>query len=139
MIQSDPETYAWDLLDSDMFQRMSARRYVSMANERQFNLPVVSNTFLQSDRVTSSDFSQELELGFDTFEWLFEYVQVSTPETTESGQTFSSVFEAGTPGVMTLEDVEEDIDLGSWRLKLGDTIVALEVSSPSFYGIIDRS
>lgn len=104
---------------------------MSMTRERQFSLPAIANSFLQSDRVTSFDFSHELELGLDTFRWLTEYVGVSTSGESTNLESFSSVFEAGTPGVMTMEEVEEEIDLDSWGLKLGDRIVALEVSPDS--------
>ena len=109
---------------------MSARKYVSMSRERQFNLPAISNTFFQSDIATSFDFSKELDFGCTAFTRLAEYVGASgeSEESPELDESFDSVFEAGTPGVMTLKQVQEEVDLDTWGLKLGEIIIALQVS-----------
>jgi hypothetical protein len=128
----DPESYVWHQIDSDMLQRMSNRKYLLMSLETQYNLPVDPAVFLQSDSRTSSNFSQELALGSKAFASLSNYV---TPpdHTRKPAKPWSSAFEAGTPGVMPLEAVEHDVDLGRWKLKLRGRIIYLEVSCEALF------
>lgn len=127
VLDLDPESYVWHQINPDMLQRMSNRKYLLMSLEIKHNLPVDPAVFLQSDSRTSSNFSQELALGSKAFVSLFNYV---TPpdHTRKPAKPWSSAFEAGTLGVMPLEDVEHEVDLGRWRLKLRGRVIRLQVS-----------
>lgn len=48
-------------------------------------------------------------------------------------QTPKSVFEAGTPGALSIEEVEASVDLGQWPIRFGELSAVLEVkhASPS--------
>lgn len=129
---SDPETYAWDLLDSDMLQRMSIRKFVSMSREREFNLSATTpGIFLQSENATCSDFTKEANLGLEAFTSLAEYVQTS-PSAEPERTDYNSVFEARMPGIMPMAEVAAKLDLGAWRLKFEPyTNVTLSVRKPS--------
>ena len=107
-------------------QRMSNRKYLSMSIERQYNLPVDPSAFLQSDSRTSSDFGRELAMGAEAFEFLLGYL-THPNDAREPAESFSSAFEAGTPGIMLLEEVEQEVDLGRWQLRLRGMEVFLEV------------
>lgn len=97
-----------------------------MSIERQYNLPVDQSAFLQSDSRTSSDFGRELSIGAEAFEFLLSYL-THPDEAREPTESFSSAFEAGTPGVMPLEEIEQEVDLGRWQLSLRGMVVFLEV------------
>ena len=58
---------------------------------------------------------------------LLSYIHAQDPEWNASAR---SIFEAGTPGAPTLAEVERDVDLGRWKLKLRGypRLVPLEVS-----------
>ncbi|KAL9045650.1 MAG: hypothetical protein Q9214_001339, partial [Letrouitia sp. 1 TL-2023] len=109
----DPETYDWNLFDDDFIKRLSARKYVSMKQERQLNLPARPLTDIE-----------EVEMELDKREALREYLSEADPPLEG---VLDSVFENRMPGVLSLEEVRRDIDLGQWRAKLGgDEIVHLK-------------
>ena len=86
--------------------------------------------FLQSDRATTSNFQEELNMGPSAFKLALEYIdwqdQKQDPEGPE-GEKTTNVFTAGTPGALSLNDLEREVDLGQWKLKLGQRLVNLEV------------
>lgn len=141
---SDPETYGWDLLDSDMLQRMSIRKFVSMSREREFNLSATTpGIFLQSDNFTCPDFTKEVNLGLEVFMSLAGYV-LTSPSAEPERSDYDSVFEARMPGIMSMAEVASKIDLGAWRLKFKSyTNVTLSVRNPNpsspFFLIFCRS
>lgn len=123
---SDPETYAWDLLDSGLLARLSARKYVSLSRERALEIPTHSpSTFLQSDALTTSNFSSELAMGPEAFKQANNYVNGQS-EDSAATQTARSLFGVDMPGVMTADEVREKIDLGSWKIALRSTVTELE-------------
>ncbi|MCJ1469845.1 hypothetical protein MMC07_008488 [Pseudocyphellaria aurata] len=126
----DLETYAWDLLDSDMFQRLSIRKYVSMSRERRFNLPAASNVSM-SNQALIDEIAEKFKLDPESSNSLAEYLKspVLSGSATEPEVTFESVFEACTPGVLTLEQVRQEVNLDQWKMKYGNTICKLEVSA----------
>ncbi len=63
-------------------------------------------------------------MGPDKFRLAFGYINGYDQEQKEA----SDVFHAGTPGALSLDKLEEKIDLGQWRLKLGQRLVKLEVN-----------
>lgn len=109
-------------------QRLSARKWVSMAVERALDVSFNSLTiFLQSDRVSASNFRKELSMGPSKFKLALEYINGQDPNQDSEGKEASDVFHAGTPGALSLEELEEQIDLGQWKLKLGQRLINLEV------------
>ncbi|MCJ1274838.1 Arginyl-tRNA--protein transferase 1 [Puttea exsequens] len=121
----DPVTNNWDPLNSDMLQRLSARKWLSMSIERSLGvLPDSLSTFLQSDAVVSSDFSRELAIGPRGFQYFFEYI--NGPNESDSIERPESAFDAGMPGAMAIEELEHQVDLGRWKLKIGNMIVPVE-------------
>lgn len=72
-------------------------------------------------------------MGLDAFKEEFDY---ATGQETESiGKLHrGSLFELKPPmpGVMTREEVEDQIDLGSWRLQLQEYVYTLQVRGISF-------
>ncbi|KAL8944249.1 MAG: hypothetical protein Q9216_000544 [Gyalolechia sp. 2 TL-2023] len=101
----DPETYSWNLLDADHLARLSARKYVSLSLERQLHLP--------PRRLTDSD---KLGLDSDALLRLREYQREVGP----GGKSQSSALGSCMPGLMSLEEVENVIDIGKWPLKYGN-------------------
>ena len=99
-----------------------------MSIERSLGvLPDSLSTFLQSDAVVSSDFSRELAIGPRGFQYFFEYI--NGPNESDSIERPESAFDAGMPGAMAIEELEHQVDLGRWKLKIGNMIVPVEVST----------
>lgn len=65
-------------------------------------------------------------MGPEGFKSSLEYV--SGPDEDDTAERPATVFEARMPGAMAKEEVENEIDLGQWRLKIQGRIVHLEVS-----------
>ncbi|KAI4170367.1 MAG: hypothetical protein LQ343_004989 [Gyalolechia ehrenbergii] len=107
----DPETYSWDPLDADYLARLSARKYVSLSVERQLHLP--------PHKLTGID---KLKLDEESFLRLREYQQEFGPD----GSTRRGALGSRMPGLMSLEEVEDMIDLGKWTLKYGNMLLHLE-------------
>ena len=118
-------------------QRLSAREWVSMAVEQALEVPPSSlTTFLQSDLATASNFQSELSMGPKKFELALGYINGPDPEQNSRAKDATNVFHAGTPGTLSLEELEEIVDLGQWRLKLGQSLVKLEVKKASCWSIL---
>ncbi|KAI4215808.1 MAG: hypothetical protein LQ351_001796 [Letrouitia transgressa] len=108
-----PETYSWDLFNDDFVKRLSARKYVSMKQERQLDLPAGPLTD-----------SEEAEMELDKREALHEYQSEADPPVKVA---LASVFENRMPGVLSVEEVRRTIDLDQWRVEFGgDEIVRLK-------------
>ena len=106
---------------------MSVRQWVSRHLEDILETSDESPmTFLQSGAAVSFDFSKELGMGPERFKYYLEYINGLC----ENGLTEwpQSAFEAGMPGALTIDEVEDRVDLGQWRLKIRGRIVCLEVS-----------
>ncbi|KAL8874520.1 MAG: hypothetical protein Q9174_000158 [Haloplaca sp. 1 TL-2023] len=94
----DLETYAWSRVDADFLARLSARHYVSMTMERKLQLP--------PRKLSDTD---KLQLDDEGLRELLEYQRYTDADT-------ESAFAAHMPGIMTLDEVEREINLGRWRL-----------------------
>lgn len=102
----------WDHLDADYLARLSARKYVSIYLERQLHLP--------THKITNVN-----DLGLDkaSLQLFQDYQRENTPDDTDGLNAFA----AGMPGLIPLDDVDDEIDLGGWSLKFGNMFVHLEV------------
>ncbi|KAI4119362.1 MAG: hypothetical protein LQ345_000741 [Seirophora villosa] len=104
----DLETYTWNLLDADHLARLSARNYVSMFLERQLHLP--------PHKITKMD---ELRLDEDSVVRLRDYQKECDPH-------WNSAFDAGMPGIMSLDEIKEELELGRWIFRCGNMLAHLE-------------
>ena len=121
----DPETYTWDPLNADILQRLSARVYVSMSRERRLGLPPTSIS--ASMRVSPGGSSNpEVSYNDDDIDYIEQRRQESESRRRKQD---NSIFEVGMPGVMTVEELQRDIELGKWDIKLASLIVKLEVQT----------
>lgn len=87
------------------------------------------SVFLQSDRATASNFRKELNMGSSKFKLAHGYIHGQDQEQNSDGKEMSSVFHSSMPGALSLEELEEKVDLGQWDLKLGQRLVKLEVKT----------
>jgi len=102
-----------------------------MSRERRLNiqptaLPMITDPELSDieqfdlyERLSDLDPDHDPESSLS----LPDYISAQNPNTHNDA---SSIFEAKTPGAMTLEEVASEIELGRWRLKLqrmGRTVI----------------
>ncbi|MCJ1280829.1 Arginyl-tRNA--protein transferase 1 [Xylographa opegraphella] len=96
----DPETYSWDPLDQDILARLSACDYVSLSRDRRLGINASSS-------VTDNEQAAGSTAGSST-----------APDP-------SSIFHTDMPGVMSIEDIKENISLGEIDVRLKDKTVNL--------------
>lgn len=111
-----------------------------MSRERLFNLPATFDVSM-SNQVNIGEFVQRFNLDLESSNTLSEYLKspVQSGTTAEPEMSFESVFEAGMPGVMTLDQVRQEVDLGQWKMSFGNIRCKLEVRvNPSLFGQFDR-
>lgn len=115
-----------------MLQRLSAQSFVSMTIERLLDLPahpdVVSLVSHPSSQ-SNSRFYNEIHIGNVKYPKAIEYLKGPEQEADSHLDEHRpyNVFEAGTPGAMSLDEMAREIDLGQWRLDVRDRIVRLKV------------
>lgn len=118
----DPEAYSWDPFDSDLLSRLNLRNYVSMSRERRLNIPPASITSFIDRQIAPGAGNNSSESALS----LQDYTDAQDPDRHIGA---SSIFEAKTPGAIALRDVEKELELGEWKLKINriGKIVHLEV------------
>lgn len=72
-------------------------------------------------------------MGPSAFRLALEYIDWQEQKQDSEGEKTTDVFTAGTPGALSLKDLEREVDLGQWKLKLGQRLVNLEVKSTSYF------
>ena len=120
-------SYTWDLLDSDLLQRLSARKFVSLTLDRQLRVPASAEElsgFLKSATQTNKHLLKPLEIGNVKYRRVIDYLSDDEDNKAESPE---GVFASSMPGAMSIEELETEVDLGAWLIKIGDEIVMLEV------------
>ena len=123
---ADPDTYTWDPLDSDLLARLSLRKYVSLSRERRLNIPpepIPASVDLARDTLAPLLGPPSPE----TLEDLSDYIKAQV-DPLELHAKDRSIFEARTPGAMTLEEIERDIRLGEWNIRIQGFMAQLQVS-----------
>ena len=127
---SDPETYEWDPLDSDLLARLSSKKYVSMSRERHLGLPPLSasngsvESKVDAGSSESKGESELLETG--KLKDDSKYIAGEEDSDQKARHEEGSLFDVGMPGVMTTEEVLAQTNLGAWKLKLGAMILELQ-------------
>lgn len=101
----DYDSHGWDVLDDHMQQLMDQPNYTSMSRERQRLADSGNNTQDLSD--DSAEDSQPFNNG------------VLSPTPTEAMRSGLSLLKLGMPGVLTVHQLHEEIDLNKMKVHLG--------------------
>ena len=100
-----------------------------MTLERALKLPASlpdAATLEEQPSLHDPRLEEKLEVGNVKYAKAIEYVN-GQPSMPLEGGIASNVFEAGTPGALSLQELENSINLGVWNLAIGDSVVSLEV------------
>ncbi|KAJ9665558.1 Arginyl-tRNA--protein transferase 1 [Coniosporium apollinis] len=104
----DPETNEWNLLEPEIRQLLDKKKFVSLSREQRFNDAAPGTN--ESEKVDSVDLDRPDIDGY----------QYATPkEAAEAADSGLSLFSFRMPGIMTLEEVTTQIDLGKISISLG--------------------
>jgi hypothetical protein len=99
----DPETYEWNPLEGELRALLDKQSYVSLSRERR----------LKADSVADAP-----------------VVEYPLPTATEGGDAVSngmSLFDLKVPGLMTIEDIEKQLDLGTIPIVIGGRMAEAQV------------
>jgi hypothetical protein len=106
----DPESYEWNPLEGELRNLLDKKRYVSLSRERRRKEAGLKQTSDDEDKL--DDFPM--------------------PTAAEGGKAVSngtSLFDLKVPGLMTMEEIEEQLDLGTMLIKIGGRMAEAQVSS----------
>ena len=100
-----------------------------MTIERALDIPATSLNGKDSQQLLLAypRLGEKIDFGNVKYGKALEYVTGQDDEKTRQHNALS-VFRAGMPGVLSLQEVKNSINLGLWNLALGDRVVRLEVN-----------
>lgn len=113
----DPETYEWSPLDDELRALLDTKPYVSLSRERRNRAAKASSV--------SEDASKE---GADADDASLPDYPLSTAS--EAGDAVSagmSLFDLKVPGLMTPEEIEEQLDLGTMPIRVRNRMAEAQV------------
>jgi arginine-tRNA-protein transferase len=93
----DPETYEWHPLDDELRGLLDKKAYVSMARERRRKI--------SGDAVDQDDYS--------------DYPMPTAAEAGKATKKGVSLFDLQIPGIMTVDEIEEQLDLDTMPVRVG--------------------
>ncbi|KAK2777725.1 Arginyl-tRNA--protein transferase 1 [Onygenales sp. PD_12] len=108
----DPESLTWDLLDDDFKKKLDKHPYVSLSSERaSAAAKAVDGDVEMQDTATNDEEKESPDGKMET-----------DPLANEEGM---SLFDVHMPGVMTLKELEEQVDLDHWQLLAHGVLVEM--------------
>ncbi|KAI9820597.1 MAG: Arginyl-tRNA--protein transferase 1 [Pycnora praestabilis] len=107
----DPESYTWDMLDDDLRKRLDARKYVSLSRERRLGISAEPSSSLAADNIGNTEENTQNQSS--------PVISLLRPSSSPE-----SLFEMNMPGVMSLEEVQIQIDLDKMRISFGKNGIA---------------
>jgi arginine-tRNA-protein transferase len=115
----DPESYEWNPLDGELRTLLDQKSYVSLARERRRKESASVQGRDGLEKVEGSKPKNEEELDKYPF-----------PTAAEAGEAVSngtSLFDLKVPGLMTVEEIEDQLDLGTMPIKIGGRMAEAQV------------
>lgn len=107
----DPESYEWNPLDAELRGLLDKKSYVSLSRERR-------RTADRKNAVVDPEIEDDK---------LEEYPLPTALEGGKAVKGGMSLFDLKVPGLMTAEEIEEQLDLGSTPIKLGGRMARAQV------------
>lgn len=113
----DPETYEWNPLDDELRALLDKKPYVSLSRERRKR--AIKASSVSGDVSETASDVEEADLS--------EYLH---PQASEAGDAVSagmSLFDLKVPGLMTPEEIEEQLDLGTMPIMVRNGMAEAQV------------
>lgn len=116
----DPETYDWNPLEGELRQLLDTKTYVSLSRERRLKEAQAAPTDSDNDASTVEGASKQ--------DGLDEYLLPTAAEGGDAVHDGMSLFDLKVPGLMTVEEIEEQVQLDDQAIKIGGAPVTLTTS-----------
>ncbi|KAH7359937.1 arginine-tRNA-protein transferase 1 [Pyrenochaeta sp. MPI-SDFR-AT-0127] len=107
----DPETYEWNPLDAELRGLLDKKGYVSLSRERRQRKTTTTST-----EGAHNDASKDVEPEQTD---LSDYKLLTAAESGSAVSKGMSLFDLKVPGLMTVEEIEEQLDLGTMPIRVG--------------------
>lgn len=115
----DPETYEWNPLDDELRGLLDKKAYVSLSRERRQRKAETRSTEHADDDAAKDANLEQTDLS-----------DYKLPNAAESGSAVAkgmSLFDLKVPGLMTVEEIEEQLDLGAMPIRVGSRTAEAQV------------
>lgn len=115
----DPETYEWNPLDAELRGLLDSKTYVSLSRERRF-----------IDGPTASTDEEGAGIEKVVSSTTTDIADYPLPTAADGGAAVSngmSLFDLKVPGLMTTEEIEEQLDLDSMPILVGGRMAEAQV------------
>ncbi|KAK2810579.1 hypothetical protein FQN50_002836 [Emmonsiellopsis sp. PD_5] len=116
----DPESLTWDLLDEDFKKKLDKHPYVSLSSERASAAAKAiegDDVEMRDDTANNDDDDDEQKESPDG--------KMETETDPLANEEEMSLFDVHMPGVMTLKELEEQVDLDHWQLLAHGVLVEM--------------
>lgn len=120
----DPESYTWNPLDGELKSLLEKRTYVSMSRERA-----------RKDSAASADPNSNTT-GGSSEDDTPEYPLPTAAEAGPAVQNGMSLFDLKVPGVMTEEEIENTLNIGSMPIRVRGRLAEAQVSMRRSYEMV---
>ncbi len=130
----DPETFVWDPLDEDFLRRLDTQKYVCLSRERRLR-----------DHASEAQPGSAVQDGSKgvTYQTAISTQEDSSMNDDEEGydddddnsRQWRSLFTVGMPGIMTVEELLETVDLDNIPIKSGRHLSEAQVSRLEAYSL----
>ena len=116
----DPETYDWNPLDGELRQLLDTKSYVSLSRERRLKEAKAAN-----DKDERGGSKTGIALEHDN---LPDYPLPTCAEGSGAVVDGMSLFDLKVPGLMTVEEMEQQVELDHQAIKVRGAPITLETS-----------
>lgn len=112
----DYDSHTWDPLDDKLRTLMDTRKYASMTRERKRKTIQESLDAAESEHGSDDPSVQKAKTVLDSFD---ESQKPLYPSPVDAMQTGLSLLQIGMPGIMSLKEIREHVNLGNMRVRVG--------------------
>ena len=112
----DPESYEWNPLDGELKSLLDKKAYVSLSRERA-----------RTESVASTQKEDDDAIQNNTDDGLAEFPHPTAGAAGDAVQNGTSLFDLKIPGVMTQEEIESTLDLGSTPIRVRGRLAEAQV------------
>lgn len=114
----DPESYEWNPLEGELRSLLDKRSYVSLSRHRR----------LKEALSKESDATEKITTSTDVDD-LSDYPLSAADQGGAAVTKGMSLFDLKVPGLMTADEIEEELDLGTVPIQFGRQLARAQVSS----------
>ncbi|KAF2470790.1 arginine-tRNA-protein transferase 1 [Lindgomyces ingoldianus] len=117
----DPETYEWNPLDGELRRLLDAKAYVSLSRERRRR----EDTAIAAQDIENESKGDAGDAG-DTPEVAPEYPLLNAEDAGKAVMQGMSLFELKVPGLMTVEQIEHQVQLDHTAIQIRKRSITVE-------------